>query len=102
MLKSVVENDQIGSFSKRQQLFFKYSYFVLIDLTVLNLFNEFWDFAFIEQFSISLLAALLLQVLLQTTLTIEHKVANYFKKNLVYKQKYFATYLHGQYFLSQN
>ena len=34
---------------------------------------------FIEYFSVSLLAAMLLQVLLQITIAIEHRVANYFK-----------------------
>jgi hypothetical protein len=52
---------------------------VLIDLTVLNLFNEYWEHVFIEFFSISLLAALLLQVLLRVTIAIEHRVANFFE-----------------------
>ncbi len=53
---------------------------VLIDLTVLNLFNEYWDNVYIASFSISILAALFLQVLLQLTILIEHRVADYFKK----------------------
>lgn len=76
----IIKNEQAGSFSRRQQLFFRYSFLVLIDLTVINLFNEFWGYVYIESFSISLLAALLLQVLLQVTVMIEHRVANYFKK----------------------
>jgi hypothetical protein len=52
---------------------------VLIDLTVLNLFNQYWDHVFIEFFSISLLAAVLLQILLKVTIAIEHRVAAYFK-----------------------
>ncbi len=78
--KKVIENKHAGSFSRRQQLFFKYTYFVLIDLTVLNLLNQYWDYVFIQSFVISLMTALLLQVLLQATLVIEHRVANYFKK----------------------
>lgn len=50
----------------------------MIDLTVLNLFDEYWDWVVIESFTISLLAALLLQVLLRITLKIEHRIAAYF------------------------
>ena len=64
--------------SRRQQLFTRYILAVLIDLTVLNLFNQYWDYVYIESFSISLLAAILLQVLLQTTFIVEHRAANYF------------------------
>ena len=73
------ENDHSRSFSRRQQLFFRYTLAVLIDLTVLNLFNQYWDHVFIEFFSISLLAAVLLQILLKVTIAIEHRVAAYFK-----------------------
>ena len=63
----------------RQRLFMKYIVAVLVDLTVLNLFEQYSDHVYIESFSISLLAAVLLQFLLQLTIAIEHKVANYFK-----------------------
>lgn len=89
MTESIIQNESAGSFSRRQQLFFKYSYFVLIDLTVLNLFNEFWDLVFIELFSVSFLAALLLQVLLQATIAIEHRVAGYFKEKTGLQAKIF-------------
>ena len=45
---------------------------------VLNLFDEFWDLVTIDPFSISVLAAILLQVLLKVTLVLEHKVAAWF------------------------
>ena len=61
-----------------QRLFVRYLVAVLIDLTVLNLFDEFWDLVTIDPFSISVLAAILLQVLLKVTLVFEHKVAAYF------------------------
>ena len=80
MINGILQNDHAGSFSRRQQLFFRYTFLVLIDLTVLNLFNEYWSHVYIELFSLSLLAALLLQVLLQITILIEHRVANYFKE----------------------
>ncbi len=80
MTNDSLTNEHAGSFSRRQQLFFRYTLAVLIDLTVLNLFNEYWDYVFIEFFTISLFAAILLQFLLQVTIAIEHRVANYFKK----------------------
>lgn len=63
----------------RQHLFIKYTFFVLIDLTVLNLFSEFSKNVYISSFSISLAVAILLQVLLQVTLKAEHYIADYFK-----------------------
>ena len=61
-----------------QRLFVRYLVAVLIDLTVLNLFDEFWALVTVEPFSVSVLAAVLLQVLLRATLVLEHKVAGYF------------------------
>ena len=87
MINKIIKNEHAGIISRRQQLFFKYTYFVLIDLTVLNLFNEFSENVFIEYFSVSLLAALLLQVLLQITIAIEHRVANFFKEKDTTKAK---------------
>ena len=79
MIDSLAKNERTGSYSRRQLLFFRYTFFVLIDLTVLNLFNEYWGYVSIEFFSISLLTAMLLQVLLQVTIAIEHRVAELFK-----------------------
>ena len=62
-----------------QRLFVRYLVAVLIDLTVLNLFDEFWELVTVEPFSVSVVAAILLQVLLRATLVVEHKVAAYFK-----------------------
>lgn len=80
VIDEILENAQAGTITKRQQLFLRYTFLVLIDLTVLNFFNEYWNLVFIEFFSISLLTAILLQILLQATLAIEHQVSNYFKK----------------------
>jgi hypothetical protein len=88
MIYDILQNERAGSFSKRQQLFFRYSFYVLIDLTILNLFNQYWDLVFIEDFSVSLLAALLLQILLQVTIAIEHRVADFFKKKPGLKAKF--------------
>jgi len=66
-------------YNYHQHLFIRYTFAILVDLTVLNLFNEYWEHVYIESFTVSLLAAILLQLLLQVTLKIEHKVAHYFK-----------------------
>ena len=61
-----------------QRLFVRYLLATLIDLTVLNLFDEYWQHVTVNSFTISILAAVLLQVLLKATLALEHKVAGYF------------------------
>jgi uncharacterized membrane protein len=61
-----------------QRLFVRYLMATLIDLTVLNLFDEYWRHVTVDSFTISILAAILLQVLLKATLALEHKVAGYF------------------------
>ena len=52
---------------------------ILIDLVILNLFVEYTDKVFVDSFSISILAAVLLQVLLKLTIAVEHRVAAFFK-----------------------
>ncbi|WP_180961200.1 hypothetical protein [Shewanella sp. GutDb-MelDb] len=66
-------------FNTPQRLFVGYTLAVLVDLTVLNLFNEFWEYITLESFSISLLVAILLQLLLKLTIAAEHAIAEYFK-----------------------
>lgn len=65
--------------STRQRLFLRYFFGVLIDLVVLNLFEEYWDNVTIDSFTVSLLTAVLLQVLLKATIALEHQVAVFFK-----------------------
>lgn len=80
MDNSIVEDDSGGIYSNnRQRLFLRYFTAILVDLAVLNLFDEYWDNVVIESFTISLFTALVLQVLLQLTIIFEHKVAAYFK-----------------------
>jgi hypothetical protein len=79
MINDIIKNEHAGSFTRRQQIFVRYVFFVLIDLAVINLFNEYWSNVSIDGFSVSLLTALLLQVLLQATIFVEHRVANIFK-----------------------
>ena len=64
--------------SDRQRLYIRYFTAVLIDLTILNLFAEYWDQVVVESFTFSLLAAVLLQVLLKLTLALEHRVGLWF------------------------
>ena len=63
----------------RQRLFIRYFTAILIDLVVLNLFDEYWDKVIIGSFTISLFAAVVLQLLLQLTIAFEHRMAGYFK-----------------------
>ncbi len=65
--------------SDRQRLFLRYFTGVLIDLTILNLFAEYWSDVQVSSFTVSLLAAILLQFLLKLTIWVEHLVAVYFK-----------------------
>lgn len=66
--------------SSRQRMFVRYFTGILIDLVVLNLFAEYWSAVFVDTFTTSLLAAIVLQVLLKLTIALEHRVAAYFKK----------------------
>ncbi len=63
--------------TSRQQLFLRYFTAILIDLTVLNLFDQYWSAVSIANFTLSLFAAVVLQVLLQATLALEHRVAGF-------------------------
>jgi hypothetical protein len=78
--------------STSQQLFLRYFTAILIDLVVLNLFVEYWDFVTIDSFTISALAAVLLQVLLKLTLMIEHRVGDYFKAKPGAMAKFFRIF----------
>ncbi|RJF93845.1 hypothetical protein [Sphingomonas cavernae] len=65
--------------STRQRLFARYFVGVLIDLVVLNLFDEYSDRVSIDSFTLSLFAAVLLQALLKLTIAVEHQVGEFFK-----------------------
>lgn len=64
--------------SDRQRLFLYYFTAALTDLIVLGLFDEYSDKVTVDGFSIMLLAAVLLQILLKATIAVEHRVAHYF------------------------
>lgn len=65
--------------SNYQQLFTRFIMAVLIDLTVLNFFNQYSELVSIETFTVSFLVAILLQILLLITIDIEHRVSKKFK-----------------------
>lgn len=82
--------------NNHQRLFLVFTLGVLVDLTVLNLFDEHWFRVTIESFSVSLAAAFLLQILLKATINVEHKIAQYFKSQDGLKAKIYralATWL---------
>ena len=64
----------------RQRLFVRYLLAILIDLMVLNLFVEYWSAIVIDSFTISILAAIMLQVLLRALLIADDRVAHYLNK----------------------
>ena len=65
--------------TNRQRLFMRYFTAILIDLVVLNLFVEYSGKVFVDTFTTSLLAAVVLQALLKLTIALEHKVMDWFK-----------------------
>ena len=66
--------------NQRQRLFLIFTLFVLADLTVINLFDEYASNYFhISSFTASIVMAVILQILLVITIKIEHKIADFFK-----------------------
>ncbi|MEA3467457.1 MAG: hypothetical protein U9R57_04445 [Thermodesulfobacteriota bacterium] len=85
----------VGTYNKRQLLYVRYFTAILIDLLVLNFFDEYWNNIVIESFTISVLIAILLQILLKFTIKIEHSVADYFKSKpgkLMKFMRYFSAW----------
>ena len=64
--------------SMRQRVFMRYLTATLVDLAVLGLFAEYWEYVVVDSFTIMLLAAVVLQVLLKLTIVLEHRVAAFF------------------------
>ena len=69
----------LHGFNSPQRYFVGYTLAILVDLLVLNLFAEFWQHINVSSFSVSLLVAILLQLLLKLTIAFEHKIADHFK-----------------------
>jgi len=64
--------------SPKQRAFSRYLTATLVDLAVLGLFAEYWEHVVVTSFTIMILAAVLLQVLLKLTIVLEHHVAAFF------------------------
>jgi hypothetical protein len=64
--------------SMRQRAILRYVTATLVDLVVLGLFVEYWEYVSADSFTIMLLAAVVLQVLLKLTIVLEHRVAAFF------------------------
>ena len=65
--------------SPRQLTINRYFSGILIDLAVLNLFAEYWERVELDSFTVSLFAAVLLQISLKATLKLEHSATVRFK-----------------------
>jgi hypothetical protein len=65
--------------NKRQLIFFSWTKDVLIYIIVLNLFVEYNPIIIIDSFTISIFTAILLKILLEIILKLEHKVSAVFK-----------------------
>ena len=74
-----IEQEVTFSANEGQKMFLRYYTGFLMDLVVLNFFAEYWDKVFVSSFTVSVLAALVLQALLKATIAVEHKVAAYWK-----------------------
>ena len=78
MAKDLIPKE--GAEINKHQLFFvRYFCLVATDIVVLNLFAEYWSRVHIASFSVSIGAALVLQLLLKATIALEHKVADMLK-----------------------
>jgi len=64
--------------SFRQRAFSRYLTATLVDLAVLGLFAEYWEYVTVGSFTVMLLAAVVLQILLKLTIAVEHRVAAFF------------------------
>ncbi len=78
----------VQTISAKQAVFLKYLTFILVDLTVLNFFAEYWDRVNITSFGVSLFVAIILQILLKITLKLEHKTAEYFTSHESFMMKF--------------
>ena len=88
--------DGTGTYGTASDSFVRYFTAVLIDLLVLNLFVEYSSKVKVDTFTDVLLAAVLLQILLEVTIAIEHRVGAYFKAKpgrLMTFLRYFCAWL---------
>ena len=74
----MTRTEQHAPATARQQRFLRAVLFVLVDVTVLALFVEYWDRIVIDSYTIALFTAILLQAMLKATLAVEHRIARVF------------------------
>jgi hypothetical protein len=65
--------------TRGQEIFISWTMDILIYITVLNLFVQYNSNIVIDSFTISILTAILLKILLEIILSFEHMVADFFK-----------------------
>ena len=76
----MAQNNIVNQINPKQRIFLVFTLFVLADLTVINLFDEYASNYFhISSFTASIFMAIILQVLLSITIKIEHKIGDYYK-----------------------
>jgi len=78
-MKEATDHDTVVARTRAQQRFASWMSDVLVYIVVLNLFVEFVDTIVIDSFWISILTAILLKLLLEAMLGVEHRVATFFK-----------------------
>ena len=70
---------EVYSINSKQRVFLLFLIFVLADLVVINLFDEYArEYFYLESFTDSIFMALILQILLKFTIQVEHKIGNFF------------------------
>ena len=82
--------------SAPQREILRYFTATLVNLVVLGLFAEYWEYVSVSSFTVSLFAAVLLQILLKATIAVEHRVAAYFSARpggFARFMRYFCAYL---------
>ena len=74
--ESIIKDKQ----SKRQLIFMDWTLDLLIYIVVLNFFAQHWDAFYFENFTYSVLTAIVLKAFLVIILSFEHHVADFFKR----------------------
>lgn len=77
---STSDTTRTVTISKKQDIFFSWVSDVLIYIVVLNLFVEYVPAVIIDSFTISILTAVLLKILLDLVMGIEHQVHGFFEQ----------------------
>ena len=82
-MSEVKKPEELPPPTKQQLIFFSWMKDILIYIIVLNLFVEYNSKIIIDSFTISIFTAILLKILLEIILKLEHKVSEIFKTHKV-------------------